>query len=507
VAPWKQFVPVLIEGGSSYYIKPLYMLLSETPGLETLRDTRIEYDSRLWDDVRGAGGFNTVTGIEDVERTIFDRYNTVLHELTHQVHGVLTADQSREIQEHYRRAKQRDDSTKNGYLSRYAGGSVYEYFAEGANALESPKRDAYDPREIVRERLDTIDPDLRTLVERTLGITDVSPSYPVAYTNAGDDRVDRGQVDLALAFFDKALARNPQEETALGSLVRARTFKGDRPGALEAASRALGAHPTSGAIVSTAASARWYGGMGMDSAIVLLERARSSVRREDTYRVDLALGGYYWTKGDARHATQALDSVLAYQSDNPDALWGKASALALSREWTPAFQFYDRAVRMRTGIAALRCDYARDLLRAGRLQEARTQLDEAGLLDPELPTAEALRGWWWLDSGRADSAKVHAQRALDWGAWCDLARIVLGRAESRLGNAAAAKTAWAPVRERIAQQAPPEYVYRKALSEWVSVHELPAVERELLASASPARSGATRSPSRPASLPSADKGR
>jgi tetratricopeptide (TPR) repeat protein len=164
-------------------------------------------------------------------------------------------------------------------------------------------------------------------------------------------------------------------------------------------------------------------------------------------------------------------------------------------------------VRMRTGIAALRCDYARDLLRAGRLQEARTQLDEAGLLDPELPTAEALRGWWWLDSGRADSAKVHAQRALDWGAWCDLARIVLGRAESRLGNAAAAKTAWAPVRERIAQQAPPEYVYRKALSEWVSVHELPAVERELLASASPARSGATRSPSRPASLPSADKGR
>ena len=33
--------------------------------------------------MRGAGGFNTVTGIEDVERTIFDRYNTVLHELTH----------------------------------------------------------------------------------------------------------------------------------------------------------------------------------------------------------------------------------------------------------------------------------------------------------------------------------------------------------------------------------------------------------------------------------------
>ena len=32
VAPWRQFIPVLVAGGSSYYIKPLYMLLSETPG-------------------------------------------------------------------------------------------------------------------------------------------------------------------------------------------------------------------------------------------------------------------------------------------------------------------------------------------------------------------------------------------------------------------------------------------------------------------------------------------
>jgi len=64
------------------------------------------------DDVRGCGGYHTVTGIEDVERTIFDRYNTVLHELTHQVHGVMPADDAREIQEHYRRAKERDDRTQ-----------------------------------------------------------------------------------------------------------------------------------------------------------------------------------------------------------------------------------------------------------------------------------------------------------------------------------------------------------------------------------------------------------
>src|SRR5262245_52046895 len=209
IAPWRRFVPVLFEGEATYYIKPLYMKLSECPGQETLKDQRIDYDSRLWDDVRGAGGYHTVTGIEDVERTIFDRYNTVLHELSHQVHAVLTADQSREIQELYRRAKERDDVTKDSFLSRYAGGSVYEYFAEGANALESPRRDAYDPREVVKERLTRMDADLEAHVRSLFALTDVGASYPVAYVNAGDDRVQRGRVDEALPYYRKALARAP----------------------------------------------------------------------------------------------------------------------------------------------------------------------------------------------------------------------------------------------------------------------------------------------------------
>ena len=61
-----------------------------------------------------------------------------------------------------------------------------------------------------------------------------------------------------------------------------------------------------------------------------------------------------------------------------------------------------------------------------------------------------------------------------------MGRLVLGQAETKLGNATAAAAAWAPVRERLARKAPPENVYRKSLSEWVPVHELPVVELELL---------------------------
>ena len=57
---------------------------------------------------------------------------------------------------------------------------------------------------------------------------------------------------------------------------------------------------------------------------------------------------------------------------------------------------------------------------------------------------------------------------------------MLGRALAKQGDTAAAEAAWKPVRERIANNEPPSYVYRKKLSRWTSVHELPALERELL---------------------------
>jgi len=480
VAPWAAYVPVLVEGGATFYIKPLYMLLSECPDQETLRDQRIDYDSRLWDDVRGCGGYHTVTGIEDVERTVFDRYDTVIHELAHQVHAVLPADDSRVIQDFYRRTKERDDATRDAFLSRYAGGSVHEYFAEGANALVSPKRDAYDPREVVRERLAAKDPELQELVQRHFARTDVSGSYPVAYAAGGDDRVERGQVEEALPFYRKALARKADDETALTAYARALILAG-RPAAAESvAAVAVAAHAASGPARVALAEARWHAGRGLPEARGGLALARGAVRAEDRYQVDAALGAYAWTMGDAAGALAAFDSVLAYQSDSPEGLYGRASALALAGRPDEAFRLYDEAVRVRTGVVELRCDFARDLLWAGRTADALRQLDEARLLDAENPSAGALRGWAALAAGDLDAARAHVTQALAWGPWCDLARIVDGGIAMRSGDRGAAQRAWAPVRERIAKRTPPEYVYRPRIAVWEHVHTLPAVERRLL---------------------------
>jgi Tfp pilus assembly protein PilF len=480
MAPWKNFIPVLVEGGATYYIKPLYQLLSEAPNLEPVRDTRIEYDSRLWDDVRGCGGYHTVTGLEDVERTIFDKYDTVVHELSHQVHGVMPADDVRAIQELYRKAKERDDVSKNGYLSRYAGGSVYEYFAEGANALVSPRRDRYDPREVVRERLLPMDPDLQHAVEKYMARTDVSASYPVAYASGGGDRVYRGQVDEAVAMYRKALAILPTEETAIVGLANALVLANRAAAGDSVATRAIAAHPTSGPAHLARAGAHWHATGDLAGARAALAAARGSVTAADRYQVDAALGTYAWTAGDATAAQAAFDSVLAYQSDNPDGLRGRAAALALAGHAEDAVAQYDAAVRVRTGVVGLRNDFARDLLWTGRGADASRQLAEARLIDEENPTAEALRGWAALEAGDLAGAREHVRQALAWGEWCDLARIVGGAVELRAGDRAAAERAWQPVRARMTSNAPPEYVFRPKISTWEETHTLPAVERRLL---------------------------
>ncbi|MBL0062607.1 MAG: hypothetical protein IPP40_14260 [bacterium] len=145
VEPWKDYIPVLVASGSHHYIKPLHEKLSEVPGLETIADQRISYDSRLWDDVRGCGGYTTVTGVEDVERSIYNKYNTVLHELTHQVHGVFPPEDQQKIEDLYREASAKDAAGEEVFASRYQGSSVWEYFAEGMNSYFSPDETSLTP--------------------------------------------------------------------------------------------------------------------------------------------------------------------------------------------------------------------------------------------------------------------------------------------------------------------------------------------------------------------------
>ncbi len=477
IEPWARFIPVLVGAGATYYIKPLYEKLSETPHQELMADLRISYDSRLWDDVRGCGGFHTVTGVEDVERTIFGRYNTVLHELTHQVHSILTPEEKRLIREQYRKAKKREAEGKKTFVTRYQGSSEWEYFAEGMNSIYSPKRDEYDTREIVRERLEELDPELISLVGGLVADTSIAKYYAPAYVAAASDEIENGRLESAVAFLEKALDRSGEDEEALCALARTRSILGEDGAAVEAGGLATKSHPTAAAPWRASSEAVFHATGSQSDRIAILLKGRDAVGRDQRWEIELALGGAYLGRGDLRLARESFLWVLEYQDDNPDALWGLAEAYGFNGRPEKADALFRKALLRRSGIVELRVDYAKYLARRERLEDARAQLEEATVLDPVNTDVEAAAGLVELYSGNMEEAKKHLEEAIAHAEWNDFAVALLAHVEAVSGETDEAEKLLRPLLESVERNDPPRYVYEKKRGEYRSVHEHPAEER------------------------------
>jgi len=479
IAPWKVFVPVLVESGCTYYIKPLYERLSECPGLETMQDLRISYDSRLWDDVRGCGGFNTVTGIEDVERTIYRGHNTVLHELTHQVHGLLTPDEQNLIQETYRKAKAREESSAKTFLSDYQATSVWEYFAEGVNAYWSPRRDNYDTREIVRERLFALDTALVNLVEHFMAIENDEPYYVIGLVNAAHDYLEKGQVDEARAMAQKAYARDSVALSVLEILSHVHSIEGHNDFAIAYAETLRARYPNRSPSCVQLAEAHFHRTGDKKKACEHLAEGLSKVIPEEAYILHSALGGALWRAGDYEEAARYYAKALDYQSDNSDALWGMGLALGDAGKMEEAKRYFEQALEERTGIVELRLDYARILLQSGDMLAARRQLAEAQLLDAEGDDVLAISGWLEAEGGRWPQALEQLEKALEKAPYNDLAKILKLRALKAMGRAMEAQ-ALADELRAASENGKPEWVYYPRSTNYITVHDWSAWQIRLL---------------------------
>ncbi len=154
-------------------------------------------------------------------------------------------------------------------------------------------------------------------------------------------------------------------------------------------------------------------------------------------------------------------------------------AHALDRRWDTAWSSYDEAVRSRTGIIELRCDYALDLLQAGEIDRAAEQIEEAKLLDATDPRVRALDAWLLLARGDAEGAREIAAIAAREAEWCVLASIVEGRAAFALGDSTAAQETARAIRDRM-RASSPRFVFRQKWGRYDEVETFPAVERALI---------------------------
>ncbi|MYA13068.1 MAG: tetratricopeptide repeat protein [Gemmatimonadetes bacterium] len=131
VEPFSNFMPVLAARGATFHLLPFHKLLWQSPRKEHTKGS-YTFDLRLWDDVKGQGGFHAVGGEEWVRGVRYQRWNVITHEFTHQVHQMLPEDLREEISRLYAVAK-RERRT----LDYYADFNEMEYFAQAAEAFIS----------------------------------------------------------------------------------------------------------------------------------------------------------------------------------------------------------------------------------------------------------------------------------------------------------------------------------------------------------------------------------
>ncbi|MFQ5505146.1 MAG: tetratricopeptide repeat protein [Planctomycetota bacterium] len=99
------------------------------------------FDGRGWDDVRGIGGLTAATGVESLDEALEGGFQTLIHELAHQVHHFSLSDRYRaRIHELYQSAL-----VENRCLDFYARVNESEYFAQGVEAWFSFTKGAGQP--------------------------------------------------------------------------------------------------------------------------------------------------------------------------------------------------------------------------------------------------------------------------------------------------------------------------------------------------------------------------
>ncbi|GAB4155900.1 MAG: hypothetical protein Fur0037_24250 [Planctomycetota bacterium] len=156
-------LPALLASGAHHDLMGELESTSDSRWRRSLRGQRT-FDGRYWDDVRGVGGLRAGTGIEALDEAAEYGFDTLVHELAHQVHYyALGADDRRAISGLYERAK-----TSGTFLDYYAASNEAEYFAQGVEAFASlVKRPGCETTHgHTRFELYRVDPMLHDLIAR-----------------------------------------------------------------------------------------------------------------------------------------------------------------------------------------------------------------------------------------------------------------------------------------------------------------------------------------------------
>ena len=384
VAPFGNYLPALAVAGATFHLLPFHKLLWQSPHKQRTKGKRT-FDLRLWDDVKGQGGFHAVGGEEWVRDVRYQRWNVVTHEFTHQVHGMFPDDLRAEVARLFQAAK-----AERRTLDYYADFNEMEYFAQAAEAFISEVKftDQRGTSKHTRDLLAATDSALFELLGRVNARDSYRDVEVRAYRQKGTTLIREGDVTAAAAAAGEALERYGDHPDLLDLLARAHRLQGDYTEARRLHGVSVNAFPD---------AAVGYAGLAED--VVLEERDHgraigllhtAAQRHPESAELKLRLAAVYYAAGKLDSMELALDSALRLEgSANPYA--GTADPWMLRARGSMLREDYERAeTAFRHSLENINrqnpsawADLALLQLLTGRAGSGREDLATARLLDPD----------------------------------------------------------------------------------------------------------------------------
>lgn len=414
VEPFSNYLPALAAAGATFHLLPFHKLLWQSPHKERTKGTRT-FDLRLWDDVKGQGGFHAVGGEEWVRDVRYQRWNVVTHEFTHQVHGMFPDGLREEVARLFQTAK-----AARRTLDYYADFNEMEYFAQAAEAFISEIKftDQRGTSKHTRDQLRVKDPALFEFLERVNARDSYRDVEIRAYRQRGTTLIRGGDPGGAARAAREGLGRYGDHPDLLDLLARAHRLQGNYTEARSLHRMSIDAFPE--AIMG-------YTGLAED--VVLAERdhgrAASLLRAAAEHHpasaeLRLRLAEVYFQAGDLGAMELALDSALRIEESpspyggisNPWILRARGRMLMEDHEGAEqAFRHSLENINRRNPSAW--AELALVQLRTGRARAGREDLATARLLDPDDPRVLEVESDFAAHDGDSATARRLLERVLD----------------------------------------------------------------------------------------------
>ncbi len=414
VEPFSNYLPALAVAGATFHLLPFHKLLWQSPHKERTRGTRT-FDLRLWDDVKGQGGFHAVGGEEWVRDVRYQRWNVVTHEFTHQVHGMFPDSLRAEVARLFQTAK-----AERRTLDYYADFNEMEYLAQAAEALisEVKFKDQRGTSKHTRDHLRVRDPALFEFLGRVNRRDSYLDVEVRAARQNGNTLLRAGDLTGAAGAAREALRRYGDHPGLLDLLARTHRFRGNYAEARSLHRMSIEAFPE--AIAG-------YAGLAEDVILETRDHRRATALLSTAAELHpgsaeplLRLADVHHFAGRLDSMELALDAALGIE-ESPNPYGGIANPWILragGRMLREDYEGAEQALRHTLENINRRdpsawAELALAQLRTGRPDSGREDLATAQLLDPDDPRVLEVQSEFAAHDGDAAEARRQLERVLE----------------------------------------------------------------------------------------------